>query len=331
MDILVKIFLFFFVMNKANALIPLEGIIFGQVEDTKQYDPLKSVLNKNLQGNSDNSSEGKYYYGLYQQGSELLGYCEQNPTTKFDSIWSQANAARSVAATLQYIGLDISLKKLVSYAKKLEFSNQEFDNFASNLIEDTCSKNISVYSIKLLKSNFNYEWMTGEDKIRDLSSSSMYFSKYFQSRENTKDSIRREFEYTIRNFRAFCSWGGNTSDFRLLVPYLKNPFIMSVVFNNLRKKKISLTEKTKQIVLSQDSAGVQVACEDLICRKRSPASFNKIFPRMIGSTELKDDLQALYCEYFKKQVLKRNINTVKVKKWIEEQHPYETKLETLQF
>ena len=325
---------------EAKALIPLDGLIFGGVEDVNQFDPLKSILSdrfefqnkeKNQTSKENKVSSNKYYYGVYKQGSELLSYCEQNPQIKYSNQWKKAIAARSVVATLQYIGLDKSLKAIAGYAKKLEYSGEEYQQLSGNLIRNTCSKNLSVYSLKLLKDNFRFAWEKGESLDRSLSNTEMYFSSDYKSRQNTMATLKREFEYTLRNFRAFCSWGGDTSDFRMLVPYLKNPFIMSLVFNHLQKIKIEIEPKTNKIILANDSSGIQVACEDLICRKRSPEDFNRIFPRMTGSTKLKEDLQGLYCEYFSTVRYQTQLSSPQIKKWIEEKTLAESHIESLQF
>lgn len=326
--------LFFF--NVSFALIPLEGIIFGEVEDTKQFDPLKSILNTRFDMSVNGSEQkilkkSKYYFGVYKQGHELISYCEQNPSLNYTNEWLESTAARSVAATLQYIGLDKSLKAIAGYAKKLEYSDEEYLNLTRNLIANTCSQNLSVYSLKLLQSNFDFAWKKTEAINRSLDGLDIYFSADYKARQNTLGILQREFEYTLRNFRAFCSWGGDTSDFRMLVPYLKNPFIMSLIFNHLEKKKMSMAVKTNEIIMLDDFEGVQVACEDLICRKRTSEEFKRIFPRINGSTNLKDDLRGLYCEYFSRVKYQKNGASPQILKWIDEQTPSEAKVEALQF
>lgn len=322
-------FLFIYHCSAALALVPLEGILFGSVEDTKQSDPLVSILNNNLTVNGKESAQ-KYYYGLFKQGSELLNYCEKGPELRYDNVWQRSIATRSIIGTLQYIGLDLSLKSIASYARKLEYSAEDYEKLYSNLIVNTCSKNLSVYSLKFLKQNFAYEWKK-ESVKNDSFEEKLFFSKTYQQRQNTKTVLAREFEYTLRNFRAFCSWGGDTSDYRMLVPYLKNPFIMSIVFNHMRKKKLALSSKTQELILSENSDAVRVGCEDLICRKRDDVTFNRMFPRMTGSVDLEDDLKALYCEDFIRARYKRINTNPMVLKWINEQTAVESKVAPLQF
>ena len=155
---------------KAIALVPLQGLIYGDVRDTKQYDPLSGVFSQDAISNPDQVNsveETKFqeYIGLYKDGANLKNSCEQGSIFQYDSPWKEATAKRSIVSTLQYIGLDISLKAIVEYAKLLELPKENFDNIVENLITNTCSKNLSVYSIKLLRNNFKhyYENNTGFD------------------------------------------------------------------------------------------------------------------------------------------------------------------------
>jgi hypothetical protein len=327
-------FLFVFWQGTSFALVPLEGIIFGGVQDIQQYDPFTGVLSFDYtkENKSDNfeSQKIQHYYALYKQGTNLKNQCEKDPKTNYADKWQMAIATRSIAATLQYIGLDLSLKAIAKYAKKLEYTKDQYSTLTKNLIHTTCTKNLSVYSLKLLSDNFKKEW---EDKINILPTikSSPYFEKDIKQRHNTMDVTKREFNYTIRNFRAFCSWNSDSSDYRMLVPYLKNPYIMSVVFNNLNKKKLNVDQKTKELNLIKNPMSAQVACEDLICRNRSSIDFKLLYPRMIGSTKLDDDFTSLYCDHFLTSRYQKTKTNAKIKKWLNEQSLEESKLETLNF
>lgn len=316
------------------ALVPLEGIVFGNVKDIKQYDPFTGVVNfSNKYDGIEKSDLNKLdnYYALYKQGTNLKYQCEKDPKTNYSSSWSKSTAARSIGATLQFIGLDLTLKAITQYAKKLEYTDGKFKLLVNNLIKNTCSKNLSVYSLRLLKNNFFNEWTTGNDSYLPNIKESKFFTKDFKQKQNTLEVAKKEFNYTLRNFRAFCSWNSDASDFRLLVPYLKNPYIMSNVFNNLEQKKISIDHKTREIKLIKNEKGIQVACENMICRKRNKFEFQRIFPRMIGSSSLKIDLSNLYCDHFLSLRYKRSTTNSQIKKWIKEQTFEEPKLEVLNF
>jgi hypothetical protein len=326
-------FLLFFWLGTSNALVPLEGIIFGGVQDIQQYDPFSGVLSFDYTKEKTSDFESQkiqHYYALYKQGTNLKNQCEKDPKTKYSDKWQKAIASRSIAATLQYIGLDLSLKAIAKYAKKLEYSKTQYATLTNNLIKTTCSNNLSVYSLKLIEDNFKKEW---DDKLNILPTikSSPYFESDLKKRHNTMAVTKREFDYTLRNFRAFCSWNSDSSDYRMLVPYLKNPYIMSVVFNNMNKKKLSVDQRTNEILLKENLSSAQVACEDLICRNRSQVEFKRIYPRMIGSTKLNDDFTSLYCDHFLTVRYMKTKTNAKIKQWLKEQSLEESKLETLNF
>lgn len=315
------------------SLVPLEGIIFGDVQDVQQYDPFSGVLSfdYNIEKNDKYESEKiQYYYALYKQGTNLKNQCEKDPKTNYPDQWQKAIATRSIAATLQYIGLDLSLKAIAKYSKKLEYSKKEFERLSSNLMTTTCSKNLSVYSLKLLRDNFSKEWERNSTLLPTIKSSP-FFEDDIKRRHNTIEVTKRELNYTLRNFRAFCSWNSDSSDYRMLVPYLKNPYVMSIVFNNLNKKKIEIDKKTKELLLVENKAGVQVGCEDLICRNRKTSEFKRIFPRMIGSTKLDDDFTSLFCDHFSVVRYLKSKTNPQVMAWIRSQTLEESKLEVLNF
>jgi hypothetical protein len=116
-----------------------------------------------------------------------------------------------------------------------------------------------------------------------------------------------------------------------MTPYLNDPFLMSFVSNNMERKVIALDSKTKEIFLRKSDKSARVVCEDLICRNRSDKEFVKYFPRMIGSTNFRDDLKFLYCEHFKnKRVDYKQLNPTQ-KKWINAQTYEEPRIEVMNF
>ncbi len=330
---LVIYFLCVLLSSNVHALIPIEGLIYGNVIDMEQTDPLQGILSYTSGSDAPDIESGKleHFYSIYKQGLDLKNYCEQDILLRYENDWQKQSAARSVAATLQYLGIDASLKAITGYAKKLEFSEDKFKTLVDNLIKSSCSKNITVYSLKLIQDNFKYEWDKEQDfKLPNITNSPFY-STYLKKRQNTLEVSKRELNYSLRNFRAFCSWNGDVADYRLLVPYLKNPFIMTLVNNNLRQKRLALDKKTRELVLEDNPNSVQVACDSMICRKRSPAEFKRLFPHIIGSTRLKDDLYNLYCDHFSKVRLNKAQINPNIKQWIEESSAYAGKVEALHF
>ncbi len=136
---------------------------------------------------------------------------------------------------------------------------------------------------------------------------------------NSYESKKREFNFAIKNFRDFCSWDGDVDNYRMLAPYLRNPFLMAMVFTQLLEKKLAYSPKEKTVVAKDVKGKSLVACEDLLCRQRDHAAFHRIFPRMVGSVDLTDDLETLYCGHFRDVTLKTRGAPNKIKKWINHQ------------
>lgn len=322
----------FFLIGKGHALIPIEGIIYGEVRDIKQYDPFVGMLTSNYLLTDKNSSEENkltYYTALYKQGYNLQNSCDQVDRIKYSNFWKEDTAKRSFAATLQYLGLDISVRSIANYAKKLGVTKEKYDLLYTNLVQNTCSQNLTVYSHQMLKSNFKYYWSNDTKLALPSIADNPYFGDYIKKQHNTKSVLEREFHYTVLNFRSLCSWDLDTHNFGMMKPYLKNPFLISYVMNNLVKKKLNLDVKTEELFLTKTKEGVQVACENLICRKRSPNEFEKLFPRMNGSDQLRDDLNQLYCNNFS------NIRTIKSllapqqKEWLKGTNRNKQKIEAM--
>lgn len=319
-------FLLFIFSTQVLALVPIEGLLYGDIKDIQQFDPLSNIHSKDAVINKAQLTEYeikkfKEYIGLYRQGSNLKFSCESKTGYQYSTPWKEALAKRSIASTLQYIGLDLSMKAIVKYAKLLELTDEEFTNISQNLITNTCTQNLSVYSIKLLKTNFKHLYENADSlnfTLPDIQESP-YFSESIKALTNSHRTKKNELNLSIKNFRAFCSWGGDTDDYRLMVPYLKNPYIMSYVFNQLTGKKIEWNSKDTTIGLVDDANTVQVACEDFICRNNGSVEFSQKFPLMIGTTDLSLDLESLYCGHFKNISYISKEQNPKIKKWINDQ------------
>lgn len=321
-----------------HTLVPLEGLIYGDVKDIKQYDPLSNIHSKNSVVDRSKLSEFeldrfKKYIGLYRQGANLKFSCDFSSEYSYSTKWQERQAKRTIVSTLQYLGLDISIKAIVKYMKMLEFSEEQFNNLTTNLVNNTCSKNISTYSIKLIKANFKHLYHSDSANTFELPSlvDSPFFSDRIKERTNSHQAKKNELKMSVLNFRSFCSWGGDTDNYRMLAPYLNNPYVMSFVFNQLLSREISWNNKNKTIEYSKVDDSVKMSCEDLICRRSENVEFLQTFPRMIGSTNLEVDFKNLYCEHFEKSTYQVKDQNEKVKKWINQSSDEESLMEAMNF
>jgi len=84
-----KVVICFLLLVKAGstlALIPLEGIIFGGVDEVKQYDPFSETLSYAYSGTKEGGlDEDKlnYYYALYKQGTTLKNTCDMETSVNY--------------------------------------------------------------------------------------------------------------------------------------------------------------------------------------------------------------------------------------------------------
>lgn len=318
----------------AYGIVPLEGIIFGKVRDTDKYDKFNGLLSYNYTDDDSNTQELRRlltYQALINQTTDLQNFCQQVPKIRYTNSWKRELAIRSVIGTFQHVGLDVTVRAIAEYAKKIEMEPQAFKTLSENIVGNYCSENISVYSKKTLLQNLENYFQNESGFQLPSVKNSPFFSEDFKQRHNTLEVAKREFNNTLKNFRALCSWHGDSSNYRMLVPYLRNPAVMVYVFNNLLAKKISFDPITQKLLFVDDPSSVKVACEDLVCRKRDEVSFKKLFPRMIGSTRLKDDLYGLYCDEFERARYRPDISQPQVKDWIESLGSYESRIEALNF
>lgn len=301
----------------AHALIPVDGILMGVANEDIQSDPLGSVFNStyDLRDNAQNAKL-KLYQASYESGLNLGESCSYLGVPTYTTNWQEKQARRSMAATLQYLGLDFSIKAIGAYAKKLDVGADDYKRLTKNLVNNYCSKNITVFSLKTIEKSLEFYYKNPMvDIIPNLSN--MNFAPSIVKNSTDKPSARsREFDLSIKNFRAFCSWGGEVEDYRMMAPFLANKFVMSFVIKNMLGIRDQMNEKTLKVSLtSAADSTIHVACTDLICRNEPYKRFQKIIPMIAGSTGLENDLPKNYCHHFRFLDYPQKTSDV-VKKWI---------------
>lgn len=299
------------------ALVPVEGILLGEAVNEYQQDPLSFIFS-DIYDKSQAGENAKFrlYQSSITRGSQLQESCNLYTGPTYASTWMEKQAKRSMVASLQYIGLDTSIKAIGAYGSRLEMDETSYKNLTSNLVKNYCSKNVTVFSIKRIQEALSFYYKNPQKTLIPSVDSSPFMSTLYKSVTESTQARSNEFDQAINNFKAFCSWGGDVVDYRLMVPYLKNPFIMSFVIKNLTGVQDQFDEKLKKVELKPSEDTVQVGCTDLICRKVNLASFKKNFPRSIGTTGLFTDLSKLYCHHFRLQDYTGNATIPEVKKWI---------------
>ncbi len=302
---------FLFFSFSINALVPIEGIILGHENNQTQ------VTSNDIYNESQNeeNKKMKLYEATYKSGESLFESCRYLGKGFYSTFWDELQAKRAVVATLQYIGLDTSIKALGAYARSLNISQGEFTHLKKNLIHNYCSKNLTVLSLRNVNKSFDYYYKNPEKKLIPSVGNSPFASEEFKKSSEELSSRSREFDLVIKNFRSFCSWGGDVEDYRMLAPYLSNRFIMSFVIKNLS----GVQEK-----------GVQVSCSELICRKKTLKIFNENFPLTLGSTGIETDVSKLFCHHFSFQHYSKK-TIPQMQDWIKASGKEDLILETNQF
>ena len=314
-----------------NALVPVEGILMGEAREEIQSDPLRAIFSEIY----DKSREGenkklKLYHSTYESGQYLYESCSYLGAPVYSTPWQEKQARRMVAATLQYIGLDTSIKAIGAYARKLEMTEDNFRTLRANLVRNYCSSNVTVSSIRNIEKSLDHYFKNPETAMIPSVEGSPFVPEYAQTFITKSSVSSKEFDHVINNFRAFCSWGTEVEDYRMLTPYLNNRFIMAFVIKNMLGVQDKIDEKEKKVLTVPSKDTVQVGCRDLICRKESSEEFRRMFPLSVGSTGIVTDLSKLYCHHFRFQDPPQR-TIPEVKEWLKASELEDPIFETSQF
>ncbi len=304
----------------AHALVPLEGIVLGGVKKDLQFDPLTLIMQPpKALDNSEATQQLALYLAQYQEGRNLEETCQFITPSKYERSWKEDQARRSVVATLQYIGLDTTIRAIGAYARKLEMEQEQYTKLVDHLVGNNCSQNLTVYSVKLLKNNFQSLYVEPDMGSIPSVLGSSYISEEMKTLSEAKTSREKEFFYLLKSFRSFCSWGGEVKNYRMLPPFLKNPFVMDKIIKAMTGQKIIWDPIIKKAFVQEGFKPVRVACQDLVCRlSQNNAEFNSRFPSMVGTTSLESDLKHMYCHHFRYVDYQMQNQISPVKEWIKE-------------
>jgi len=254
-----------FMTLPSYGLVPVEEILIGEAIEDQKNDPLELVFREIYDlSQSDENKKVKIYHNTFNAGIYLSSSCQYYAPVSYANSWREKQAKRSVTATLQWIGLDQSMKAIGALAKSLEMSDSDYARLTTNLLTNYCSQNLSVISLKNVKKSLSNFYETPQIDILPSITKSPFATGYFKKATEGDSFKYKELDYAIKNFRAFCSWGGDVEDYRLLGPYLKNPFIMAHVLKQLSGLQDSYSKKNQKVLSEKSSQTIQVVCEDLI-------------------------------------------------------------------
>tara|TARA_Y100001954_G_scaffold49688_1_gene52470 strand:+ start:7101 stop:8756 length:1656 start_codon:yes stop_codon:yes gene_type:complete len=299
--------LFLFCISKVYSLVPVESLVLGDFSSLykrEKSDPLEYIFRREEPLNS--SSDYKdlkrqlgYFRGFYLEGQKLKNYCKVERKIRYSTYKERVETKRSLLATLQYIGIDLTLRAISDYSKELELKKSDFNNLVQNLTNNFCSKNMTIISQRQLKKNFKLQFSSSGKKLEIPNiEKNPFFPRSLLQINGEREKLEQEFMYSIKLFRAFCSWGNDAQNLRLLVPLAKHPSIISFVIRQLTNKGLVWDEVQNKSLPKRNLKTVQVWCEEYICRRVGHKKFNNLRWKSIGSKTFKRDLENLYCEDF---------------------------------
>lgn len=324
-------YLFMLLTFSAHALVPVEGILMGEAQSDIQNDPLTAIFSEIYDKTQfGENKKVKLYHATWESGQNLNESCGYLGTPVYSTVWQEKQARRSVAATLQYIGLDTSIKAIGAYAKKLDVSYDNFKTLTSNLMKNYCSKNITIFSLKNIEKSLQYYYDNPQMNVIPTIESSPFATPQVKVSTEKPNARSKEFDLVIKNFRDFCSWGAETEDYRMMTSYLNNRYIMAFVIKNMLGLQDKVDDKLQKVLTVASNDTVQVGCTELICRKDTLASFKNKFPLSAGSTGIETDLPKLYCHHFRYQNAPQK-TTPEVKAWIKAEELEDPIFNTSQF
>ncbi len=314
-----------FVSLQAHALVNLESLILGDLSATnlsKETDPLFNVFqsSRSKVGKDGDRERIALYRGFIDEGENLELFCknDRNQKLRYPSTQQYEQATRTIVSTLQYIGIDLLVRAIPEYAKQLDFTDDEFEKLSQSLVGNWCSQNLTVVSHKTLKRNFIEKWKSDERFTLPDIKDNAFFSQKLTSIANKDEKLSREFFWTVELFKSFCSWSNTTENFRLLVPLLRDPIIMSFVARQMDNKKLEFNPRSQSLSLVTERQTTRVACRGIICRKADDAEFRRLVPRAIGSPSVNSDMRRLYCDRLTELGVNYNDPDPRIKKLLDD-------------
>ena len=325
-----KIIIFFLFSLSANAMIPLDKLVLGNFFEhfPEKIETLDLFMKPIKKSSIKQQKQLQLFRGFYQEGENLENFCiNKKDSSQFDFSERQ-QVKQSYIATFQYVGLDITARALSKYALLFDFSTEEYQHLVDYLTGNYCSANLTVIGHTKLKKNimayFNDPHSFAIPSIKD----NPLFSHYKEIRNDTKKHRKQEFLHTIKLFQAFCSWGNNPDNLRLLVPLLKNPSLSAFVIRHMAAKKIGYSSGHN--IIQDDATTSQIWCDHLICRKKTQTEFEKKLTTLFEGEDISNTLSYLYCKEFKNAKYKIKDQVVQIKKIISKRDQSEENLMTSQ-
>lgn len=264
------------------------------------------------------TSELKEIRGILEEAQNLQELCQYPVKALYARKKEEEQVIRTVMASLQWWGLQLSSKAIGQYAKQSDFSLDEYKKLVENITGNFCSPAMTVMSQKKLKDDLLFAYLDKNLLPQYLTSTPSFLT----NTEWTQKRQEQEFKTSIELFKSFCSWGGDIKKPRLLIHFLKNPLIMSFLFRQMAGLEILWNEEALAFKLVPIKKSVEVFCNDLLCQPRGEKKLLKQTPQAAGSLSFYQDLKMLYCSKISQVFNSMTIETEPhIEKWLAEIRP----------
>ncbi len=283
-------------------LVPLESLILGDMSATqsrREKDPLSSVFYETRHRSDQGAAQElvALYRGFIDEGENLQQFCSDDRASEFRYANSAQEevAIRTSVASLQYLGLDLLVRSLPTYARALNWTRDDFEQYSNSLVGNWCSQNLTIISHKELKRNLMAKWDDNHNFLLPSVEGNPYFPAKLMELVSTDQKNAREFYWSTELFKSLCSWSNVTDDFRLLVPLLRDPMVMAYVAREVGGKRLVYNHTSQTIRLEDETQPERVACRGMICRRTNEREFTRLTPQAVGSPSYYADVRRLYC------------------------------------
>lgn len=257
----------------------------GRKLDKKAFPQEKNVLNR--------------FTSYHIEGNNLSQSCNQYEDPDYFLPEHRERLIRILLNSYQDIGLNLSTRGIIYYLKKLEKSGDEVESFVENLVQSSCSKNITNISQETLKQRFfqliQYGSGLSDDNLQAFPEEKEYIDSLLVD-ELTQ--LRRGLNLAIKSFQNFCSWGNDIQFTDLIGFHLDDPAFASYVIRKIVGVELIYDQKRNKVgerkLPKEDT--VHFICDGLICRKTDFFRFTEEFPSLLGSKSIRTDLEKVYCK-----------------------------------
>lgn len=279
--------------------------------------PLEEIFIDRRQGiTQEHKNNLARYRGFYEEGENLELFCHINNRPIFGSSMERSRFIRTILSSVQLFGLEMTMNALGGYARSLGFEALDFETMADNLVDQYCSKNITVMGLKklrfLFKSQFQEELT---HSLPDVSSNPLFPSS-LDAINSSDNFLEQEMAQTLELFKMFCSWGNSTDNFREMTFFLKNPIIYEYFVRALSGVDLKWDEQKKGLYKVPVSEAPYTYCDGHICRQVSKEEFLRSVPKAMGSEDVAGDMRRLYCQDIRFKQYEGQRDDPRIAEWI---------------